>query len=118
MRSISGTEPRKSLRDFSGQSEAAGAQAGCGSASQVKRLAHYGQELGLAFQLIDDVQDDEGLAQVMGIEAASAEARRLIARAVAQLEPFGSRANTLRDLAGWLSATAAQLHPAPVAVPA
>ena len=120
------TATERILRDIAQRKTAAlisasvvsGALLGRASPNQIKRLAHYGQELGLAFQLIDDVHDDEGLAQVMGIEAASAEARRLIARAVAQLESFGSRANTLRDLAGWLSATAAQLHPAPVAVPA
>ena len=84
----------------------AGALAGGGSASSVKRLARYGQGIGLAFQLLDDVHDQEGLAQALGMEAARAQAHRLITRAVVHLEPFGRRADTLRELAMWLTATA------------
>jgi len=68
-------------------------------------LKRYGQEVGLAFQLIDDLHDREGLAQVMGAGAAKSRADRLIARAVKALEPFGKRADTLRRLASWLAAT-------------
>ena len=84
----------------------AGALAGGARAPQVQALRAYGQAIGLAFQLIDDVHDGEGLAQAMGADAARAEARALIARAVKRLEPFGKRAALLRDLAAWLSATA------------
>jgi geranylgeranyl pyrophosphate synthase len=83
----------------------AGALAGGGGPSSVKRLARYGQGIGLAFQLLDDVHDREGLAQAMGDEAARAQSQRLIARAVAHLEPFGTRADTLRQLAAWLAST-------------
>jgi len=83
----------------------AGALAGGASAAQLKPLKRYGQDVGLAFQLIDDLHDREGLAQVMGADAAKSQADRLIARAVKILEPFGKRAGTLRDLASWLLAT-------------
>ncbi len=83
----------------------AGALAGGGRGLQLKRLQRFGQGIGLAFQLIDDVHDGEGLAQALGAEAAGAEARRLIARALQDVEPFGKRAELLRHLAEWLSST-------------
>ena len=82
-----------------------GALAGGASASAAKQLARFGQDVGLAFQLIDDVHDREGLAQVMGTDAAQAQADRLIARAVRTLAPLGKRAVTLHHLASWLAAT-------------
>src|SRR3989338_5470831 len=57
----------------------AGALAGGARAAQLKPLRRYGQDVGLAFQLIDDVHDREGLAQAMGTDAAQAQADRLIA---------------------------------------
>ena len=83
----------------------AGGLAGGAGQSALKRLQRYGQGIGLAFQLIDDVHDHEGLAQAMGADEARAEAHRLIARAVSALEPFGKRAGTLRELAAWLETT-------------
>ena len=83
----------------------AGALAGGASASTVKRLGRYGRDIGLAFQLIDDVHDREGLANAMGADAARVRAQRLIARAVSILSPLGKRADTLRQLAGWLAST-------------
>ncbi|MBI4342228.1 MAG: polyprenyl synthetase family protein [Candidatus Omnitrophica bacterium] len=112
------SQPRSSternLRDIAQRKTAAlitasvvsGALAGGAEAEQIKRLRRYGQSAGLAFQLIDDVHDRDGLAQVMGTEAARQEAQRLIARAVEALEPFGRRAQTLRHLADWLLETA------------
>jgi len=84
----------------------AGALAGGAGARQVQRLARYGRDLGLAFQLLDDVHDREGLARAMGRDQARAEAERLIERAVKRLEPFGARAQVLRQLGAWLAASA------------
>jgi geranylgeranyl diphosphate synthase type II len=84
----------------------AGALAGGARATELRRLARYGRDIGLAFQLIDDLHDREGLAQAMGIDAARAESRRLIARAVETLAPLGRRARVLRELAAWLVSTA------------
>ena len=47
-----------------------------------------------------------GGLQVIGTEAARVEAIRLIGRAQEALEPFGRRAQTLRQLADWLLETA------------
>ena len=82
-----------------------GALAGGGTPLQVRRLARYGQAVGLAFQLLDDTHDGEGLAQAMGPDAARRKARRLIERAVAAVAPFGPRAEVLRGLATWLATT-------------
>jgi len=84
---------------------AAGALAGGGAAAQVKRLERYGQCVGVAFQLIDDVHDGEGMAQVLGRDQARSEVQRLIAQALGMLEPFGKRAALLGELASWLSTT-------------
>ena len=83
----------------------AGAMAGGATATQVQRLRRYGQDLGLAFQIIDDLHDRDGLAQAIGIDTARLETQRLIAHAQKHLEPFGKRADTLRELARWLTAT-------------
>ena len=91
----------------------AGGLAGGGRALQRSRLRRYGQGMGLGFQLIDDVHDGEALAQAMGGDAARAEAHRLITRAVEALQPFGRRAQTLRELAAWLASTAPEPTPTP-----
>ncbi|MDP3722317.1 MAG: polyprenyl synthetase family protein [Candidatus Omnitrophota bacterium] len=83
-----------------------GALAGGGSAAQVKRLQRYGAKMGLAFQLIDDLHDGEGMSLAMGPEALCARARRVVAEAVAALAPFGARADALRALAWWLARSA------------
>lgn len=82
-----------------------GAMAGGTSRPQLARLSRYGRAVGLAFQLLDDAHDGEGLADVMGPGAARAQARRLIRQAQQALEPFGRRAAVLRELAEWLART-------------
>lgn len=84
----------------------AGALAGGGSSEQVKRLQRYGQTVGLAFQLIDDMHDRDGLAQVIGMETAKTASTKMIARATDALEPFKARAGVLRQLTEWLASTA------------
>lgn len=83
-----------------------GALAGNAKPDQVKRLQKYGQDIGLAFQLIDDVHDREGLSVILGLDEAARQAQNLIARALGGLAPFGPSANGLRQIAQWLSTTA------------
>jgi len=83
----------------------AGALAGGATHAQVNRLKRYGERIGLAFQLIDDIHDRDGLAQLMGFETARVQAQRLIAQACNVLEGFGTRAMLLRQLANRLAAT-------------
>ena len=103
----------QALRDIARRKTAAlitasvvsGALAGGASAASLARLRRYGQSIGLAFQLIDDVHDGDGLAQVLGADQARAEAHQLIAGAVKQLGAFGTRAGALRQLSAWLAST-------------
>jgi len=80
----------------------AGALAGNASAAQIRLLKRYGQVVGLSFQLLDDVHDKEGFAQVLGAEQARINASRHVARGISVLKPFGRRAAVLRELAHWL----------------
>ncbi len=83
----------------------AGGLAAGGTPSQITRLRRYGEAIGLAFQLIDDVHDQDGLARVMGIDAAQAAAHRLITDGVRLLKPFGAHADWLQELARGLMST-------------
>ncbi|MGA9795305.1 MAG: polyprenyl synthetase family protein [Rhizomicrobium sp.] len=91
-----------------------------GKASQPMRMAlsHYGQQLGLAFQIADDILDAEGDAaemgkaarkdaaaekpttvSVLGLERARAQAKVLCEQAVRQLDLFDEKADLLRRAA-------------------
>jgi len=82
------------------------------------RIGGYGERMGLAFQVADDVLDAVGtMAQtgkaqgrdrergkqtyslLLGIDAAREHARRLLAAALAELEVFDARAEPLREVA-------------------
>jgi geranylgeranyl diphosphate synthase type II len=108
------TATARLLREIARQKTAAlitasvviGGLAGGATAAQRARLERYGRHLGLAFQLVDDVHDGDGLAAALGPDAALDEARRLVDRALDEVEPFGARARALEELAGWLTTTA------------
>jgi geranylgeranyl diphosphate synthase, type II len=95
-----------------------GAMAGNASPAQLKRLTRYGQDLGLAFQVIDDILDATSTKEVMGksvradqknqkstfpsllgIDKSRESAAGLIAAAHAQLHGFGKSADPLRAIA-------------------
>ena len=111
-RTWAGTE--RALREIAQRKTAAlitasvvtGALAGKANRAAITKLERYGQRVGLAFQLIDDLHDHEGLAQELGADEARAEANRLLVQATKVLEPFGKRAALLRSLAAWLVSTA------------
>jgi len=96
----------------------AGAILGHASASARAALMAYGQELGLAFQIADDLLDAEGetaqlgkaagkdaahgkptVVSVFGIERARAQANALAGQAVDHLDLFDERADLLRAAA-------------------
>jgi geranylgeranyl diphosphate synthase type II len=91
------------------------------NADQIKRLRTYGQSIGLAFQIVDDVLDvtqtSEQLGKtagkdtaaekttypaLFGIEESIKKADALIDQACNQLDVFGTRADTLKDMARFL----------------
>jgi geranylgeranyl diphosphate synthase type II len=90
-------------------------------AAQIARLRNYGQAIGLAFQIVDDVLDltqtSEQLGKtagkdtaaekttypaLFGIEESLHKADALVGQACAELNEFGPRASTLKDLARFL----------------
>ena len=86
-------------------SVAAGALAGGATAVQLRTLKRFGHHIGLAFQLIDDLHDQDGLASAIGLDAAKTRAQSLIRHATQLLPPFGARARILRQMAEWLQST-------------
>jgi len=100
-----------------------GAMSANATPKQLAALTDFGQSLGLAFQVIDDILDvtqtTEKLGKtagkdvkatkatypaVFGLERSRSEARRLTGKAHAALKPFGKNGNTLRALAEYLLA--------------
>jgi len=92
----------------------------CGGAmkKQLEQLCEYGLKIGLGFQIADDILDVSGSSEhigktagkdakaakctypaVVGIEKARKLEKKLANEAVAILEPFGEKADTLRQLA-------------------
>ncbi len=101
----------------------AGGIIGCADADGMAAVARYGEMIGQAFQLADDLLDAEGdaatlgkaagkdeaagkatLVTLLGPEAARARLRELEREAVAALEPFGSRAEVLAATAAFIIA--------------
>ena len=91
----------------------AGATLGDGSPEQVRALAEYGETLGLAFQVADDILDalqdttergadaseTPSFTGLLGLEESRERAEALADRALASLEGFGPAAEPLRALA-------------------
>jgi geranylgeranyl diphosphate synthase type II len=88
----------------------------------IARLRTFGEKIGLAFQIVDDIldmtQSSEELGKtagkdaanikatwpaVYGIDQSRRDADRLIADAFAAVEPFGSAADPLKSLAQYLT---------------
>jgi geranylgeranyl diphosphate synthase, type II len=95
-----------------------GAMLANASAQDVERLSIYGDYVGLAFQVVDDILDEEGTTEQLGKDAGSDQERgkvtfpsvcgmpeskryaeELIQKACAQVEYLGERAAILKDLA-------------------
>jgi len=98
-----------------------GALAADATQPTVDRLGRFGHSLGLAFQITDDALDVEATSEqlgktagkdaasgkvtypaVFGLPGSRARARRLVAEAVKELDPFGAAAALLRDLADYM----------------
>jgi geranylgeranyl diphosphate synthase, type II len=90
--------------------------------SDLQRLSHFSQNIGLAFQIIDDILDitatQEQLGKtagkdlqaqkvtypsLWGIEESKNQAQQLITAAIAQLEPFGNKAIPLIAIAHYIT---------------
>jgi geranylgeranyl diphosphate synthase, type II len=103
-----------------------GARLSGAKGGDLKRISRFGEYLGLAFQIADDIMDFEGEAAggradserkerkkatyptVIGVVQAKDRLRELIARAAQQLAPFGARAKPLRAMAEYVGMKALQ----------
>ena len=102
-------------------STAAGAILGEASPSIVNKLETFGFDLGLAFQITDDLLDVEGdeydlgkkvgkdaeagkatFVSALGVDGARREARQVADRALSRLDAFGGRADELRSAAAMM----------------
>ena len=91
------------------------------SAAQLAALGHYGEAVGLAFQVVDDILDVEGetatlgktggkdaatnkatYVRLLGLDGARLSASHLLETALQALEPLGSDADLLRELARFI----------------
>jgi geranylgeranyl diphosphate synthase type II len=98
----------------------AGALTAGGRPDQLAALSAYAKNLGLAFQIIDDLLDVEGdpaetgkprladarkttFVSFSGVDGARQLARELCQTATVALGTFGARADRLRDLAGFVA---------------
>ncbi|MBD2499613.1 geranylgeranyl diphosphate synthase CrtE [Anabaena azotica] len=92
------------------------------SAEDIQRLTSYSQNIGLAFQIVDDILDitstQEQLGKtagkdliakkvtypsLWGLEQSRLKAQELIEAACAELEPFGERAQPLKAIAHFIT---------------
>ncbi|WP_415714948.1 polyprenyl synthetase family protein [Roseibium sp.] len=99
----------------------AGAILANASDSDIERLTRFGEVIGLAFQLADDLLDVEASAEAMGkatgkdaeagkatlvgllgVEQTRAELKRLLQEAEDLMQPYGETANTLKALADYI----------------
>jgi geranylgeranyl diphosphate synthase, type II len=104
-------------------SVASGAIAGGAEIADVERLRRFGENIGLAFQVVDDILDVEESSATLGktagkdesqkkatypalygLEKSHETARNFLHRAHAELAPLAARAQRLRDLADFLVA--------------
>jgi geranylgeranyl diphosphate synthase, type II len=100
----------------------AGACLGGGSKAEIKKIKHYGEAIGLAFQIADDILDVVGDSELlgkttgqdqqhdkatypalMGLGQARDEAAILVEKAISCLDGFPSAADPLRQLASYIT---------------
>ncbi|MDD5680848.1 MAG: polyprenyl synthetase family protein [Candidatus Omnitrophica bacterium] len=79
-----------------------GAMAGGAAQKEIKALKTYGEHIGLAFQITDDILDGEGYADILGADAACEAAKCLIKKAKEPLGIFGKRADNLKKIADFI----------------
>jgi geranylgeranyl diphosphate synthase type II len=98
-----------------------GGMYGQATPEQIQKLRDFGMNIGLAFQIVDDVLDvtqtSEQLGKtagkdtatekatypaLFGIDASLKTADELVAKASAALDSFGERAGTMREIAQFL----------------
>ncbi|MCX5692382.1 MAG: polyprenyl synthetase family protein [Candidatus Omnitrophica bacterium] len=67
---------------------------------EIDALGNFGRDIGLTFQLLDDLKDEDGYARLYGAGRTKEKAEFLAKRAKSHLKIFGKRADALLKLAG------------------
>ncbi len=98
-----------------------GVKLGGGEGESLKAYTCYGERVGLAFQIVDDILNEEGDAQLLGkniksdrqrrkatypslfgLKESKRMARELVEMAIEALDPFGTEAEPLREIARFI----------------
>lgn len=83
-------------------SAVAGALAAGADAESLRHVEKYGESIGLSFQLIDDLIDEDGFVRHQEPKNIRQRVRDLIALAKREIHPFGTRAEKMHHLADFL----------------
>jgi len=73
------------------------------SRKEISALGNFGRDIGLTFQYLDDIKDNDGYAKMYGERLAKEKADKLSKRARSHLKIFGKKAETLLELARLIS---------------
>ncbi len=79
-----------------------GAIAAGASGKKIKAMTDFGASLGMAFQAVDDIIDNEGYSGLFGKRKARQDAEAITIKARNALKIFGGGADTLKEIAGRL----------------
>lgn len=79
-----------------------GAIAANAEEKDINSLFKFGEYVGLAFQIIDDILDEEGVAKLSGQKDAYQNAAELIDKAKSCISYFGKKAKPLYELADYI----------------
>jgi len=66
---------------------------------EINALGNFGRDIGITFQLLDDLKDKDGYVKLYGVERTKEKAKILAKRAKSHLKIFGKKANMLLKLA-------------------
>lgn len=79
-----------------------GALMGTSSQAKISRVRRYGEALGLAFQVVDDIMDADGYLRLIDVSQAQQKLSTLITQAKHEAGPFGKKGTGLLELADFL----------------
>ena len=85
-----------------------GAMMGTNSEAKIQKIRRFGEALGLAFQVADDIMDGDGFLRLMTLNQAREKTQRLIQKAKMEIAVFGVKGKQLEALADFLLTT---VHP-------
>ena len=74
------------------------------SEREINALGNFGRNIGVAFQLLDDLKDRDGYVNLYGEKRTKEKAEDLASAAKSHLKIFGKKANRLLELADLICA--------------